>query len=72
MSNEGNEDGAKFLPAAVVGGDNDNNITISHKRGEGTSDMAVAKVREVMPAKHGECSRNRTRRRRGGEVIFDQ
>jgi len=34
--------------------------------------MAVAKVREVRPAKHGEC-RNRTRRRRrGGEVIFDQ
>ena len=34
-------------------------------------DMVVANVREVRPAKQGEC-RNRTRRRRGGEVIFDQ
>ena len=53
-----------------MGGDNDNNITISHKRGGG-EDEAVAKAREVRPAKHRECM-NRTRRRRGGEVMFDQ
>ena len=35
MSDAGNEDGARSLLAAVVGGDNDNNITISHKRGGG-------------------------------------
>ena len=53
-------------------GDNDNNTTISNKRGGGgRRDMVVAKAREVRPAKHGEC-RNRTRRRRVGEVIFDQ
>ncbi len=34
-------------------------------------DTVVAKAREVRPAKHGEC-RNRTRRRRGREVVFDQ
>ena len=58
------------MSAAVMGGDNDNNITISHKRGGG-EDEAVAKAREVRPAKHWECM-NRTRRRRGGEVMFDQ
>jgi len=35
MSDEGNKDGAQFLSAAVVGGDNENNITISHMRGGG-------------------------------------
>jgi len=35
ISDAGNEDGAQSLLAAVVGGDNDNNITISHKRGGG-------------------------------------
>ena len=56
--------------AAVVGGDNENNITISHKRGEEEYEV-VAKAREVRPAKHRE-GRNRTRRRWGGEVMFDQ
>ncbi len=58
------------MSAAVVGGDKNNNITISHKRGGG-EDEAVAKAREVRLAKHREC-RNGTRRRRGGEVMFDQ
>jgi len=45
-----------------VGGDNDNNITISHKRGGGEDEG------------YGGCKgeENRTRRRRGGKVIFDQ
>ena len=30
--------GPNFLSAAVVGGDNDNNITISHKRGGGENE----------------------------------
>lgn len=68
-SHVGNEDGARSSSAAVVGGDNDNNITISHTRGGGRSrDTAVAKAREVRPSKHGEC-RNRTRKRRGGEGV---
>jgi len=32
-------------------------------------DIAVAKTREVRPAKYGEFSRSRTRRRRGGERV---
>ena len=32
-------------------------------------DTAVAKAREVRPAKYGEFSRSRTRRRRGGEGV---
>ena len=38
MSNEDNKDGAQFSSAAVVGGDNDNNITISDMRGGGENE----------------------------------
>ncbi len=62
--------GAQSLPAAITGGDNDNNITNSHKRGGGRSrDTAVLKAREVRPAKQGECM-SRTRRRREEEGVW--
>ena len=35
MSDKGNKVGAQLLSAAALGGDNDNNITISHTRGGG-------------------------------------
>ena len=54
-----------ILSTVVMGGDNDN----SKRRGG--EDKAAAKAREGRPEKRREC-RNITRRRRGGEVMFDQ
>jgi hypothetical protein len=52
-----------------VGGENDNNTTISpREEGGRRRDMVFAKARKVRPAKHGEC-RNRTMRKRGGEGV---
>ena len=54
------------MSAAVVEGDNDNNISISHIEEAGRMrDETGAKASEVRPAKGGEC-RSRKRRRRGG------